>query len=182
MHVMVLGAAGMIGRKLVAAIVAGGLPATALTLAACKGETAEAPATEPAADAAAAPAAAAEAAPAPAAEAAPAAISGGARRALRRHRARGWLGCVPQRVAYEPALPDDQFGGRAKVLKELVEHHATESELHRAGLWADPVQVAAQIAIRATLASAMPAQVSEMRRDSLAGWVDGTVLSTPPAR
>lgn len=32
MHVMVLGAAGMIGRKLVAAIVAGGLPATALTL------------------------------------------------------------------------------------------------------------------------------------------------------
>lgn len=32
MHVMVLGAAGMIGRKLVAAIVAGGLDATALTL------------------------------------------------------------------------------------------------------------------------------------------------------
>lgn len=32
MHVMVLGAAGMIGRKLVAAIVAGGVPATALTL------------------------------------------------------------------------------------------------------------------------------------------------------
>lgn len=32
MHVMVLGAQGMIGRKLLRAIVAGGLPATALTL------------------------------------------------------------------------------------------------------------------------------------------------------
>ena len=33
MHILILGAAGMLGRKLVAAITAGGLPATHLTLA-----------------------------------------------------------------------------------------------------------------------------------------------------
>jgi hemerythrin superfamily protein len=45
--------------------------------------------------------------------------------ALEEHRAAGDM-VLPDLLATDPAT--DQFGGRAKVLKELVEHHADEEE------------------------------------------------------
>ena len=45
--------------------------------------------------------------------------------ALEEHRAAGDL-VLPDLL--KTAITSDQFGGRAKVLKELIEHHADEEE------------------------------------------------------
>ena len=88
--------------------------------------------------------------------------------ALEEHRAAGEL-VLPDLMETEVA--SDQFGGRAKVLKDLVEHHAEEEEkemFKRARELFDRAQLAElgerMAARKEELLAAGPAMIEQMKR------------------